>query len=57
MVAGGESSGLIPDRKSVDGVGSEAKFKFITKIITRKSGVYIFDFNNLRKYDPQSQVC
>lgn len=56
MMAGAASSGLLAMRTSVDGVGLDAKFKYITKIISRKSGLYIFDFDSLRRYDYDTKV-
>lgn len=56
MVSGAASSGLLALRSSEDGVGLDAKFKYITKIIARDSGLYLFDYETLRKYDYNSKV-
>lgn len=56
MVAGAPSAGLLAMRSPVDGTGLAAKFKYITKIISRPSGLYVFDYDSLRKYDYTSKV-
>lgn len=56
LLAGAETFGLLTDRMAVDGSGAEAKFKYITKIVSRPSGVYVFDYDQLRKYDHEDSV-
>ena len=56
MVAGCPSSGLLALRSPIDGSGLEAKFKYITKIVSRPSGLYVFDYDILRKYDYENKV-
>lgn len=56
MVAGGESKGLSSHRKPVDGEGAEAEFKYITKILARESGIYVFDYDTLRLFTPADAV-
>jgi len=56
MISGQPSLGLLSMRTSADGTGLAASFKFITKIISRPSGLYIFDYDSLRKYDYDTKV-
>lgn len=56
MIAGQVSSGLLAMRSPVDGVGTEAAFKYITKIVVRESALYVFDYDTLRKYDYSTKV-
>lgn len=56
MVAGKTSTDLLTMRSSVDGVGEEVAFKYITKIVSRPSGLYVFDYDKLRKVDYDTKV-
>ncbi|XP_067948923.1 uncharacterized protein [Watersipora subatra] len=56
LIAGKESQGLLAMRSPVDGVGTAAAFKYITKIVSRPSGLYVFDYDSLRKYDYHSKA-